>query len=103
MKKKVESKIIICRTKIQIFIFPVRIDSTMDRFHKRQLEKKVSDCLQYIIFIDFYLPLFVFKVLFLFMHYYLRVAEEERAFQEEDEDQAQREEITNNESLVKTK
>lgn len=99
MKKKVEIKIIICRTKIQIFVFPVR----MDRFHKRQLEKKFSDCLQYIIFIDFYLFLFVFMIFFLFMHYYLRVAKEERAFQKEDEDQAQREEITNNESLVKTK
>ena len=52
---KVEIKTIICGTKIQIFVIPVRIDSAMDRFHQSQMERKVSDCLQYIIFISFFL------------------------------------------------
>ena len=45
--------------------------------------KKINECLQYIIFIYFNMHLSVFKVLFLFMHYYVRVAEADRAFQEE--------------------
>ena len=68
----------------------------MDRFHQSQLKKRKVTVWR----ISF---LYIFKVLFLFMNYYFRVAEVDREFQEEDEEWTQREEIINKESLVETK
>lgn len=61
------------------------MDSAAARFHQMKIGKEISNCLQHIILIYFYMLLFVFKVFFLFMHYYFRVAEVDGVLKEEKE------------------